>query len=417
MMQAFFTLIFLLPLTVRAVDLPNPLTLGNTLQLAKNQNLDERQQQINIELNGVILDEYQDVYKPKIDLDMQLARRAYDNTGVDNSHAFIKINQVLFDQNTSINQSIAESDIQSTRFKLQQIKDNKTVELMRGFFDVVLADMRYETILEKLAISAIQEGRVRDDFDTQDASEVELLEKQAQTQLDIGERIEAEAEQIVTRAKLAQLLNIAYEDRPDDLTKPKLDHFLKKELGEFEVWQKKVLAQNPILQDMKRTLLNLKQQSSKESNNSEIIVSSNIRLGEQAYQRDKNGKWRVGLNLVMPIGQSYKQKRKISELYLKIKQQQLSIKQFSQSLNQEALSLWLRLRALSQKYKATIIELDYRDLYLERSRANYEMEIKSDIGNAMVNLTDTEWKLAKSEFNYIITLTKLKQLAGEDYEL
>jgi hypothetical protein len=35
-------------------------------------------------------------------------------------------------------------------------------------------------------------------------------------------RIEAEAAQITTRAKLAQLLNITYENRPDDLVKPDL---------------------------------------------------------------------------------------------------------------------------------------------------------------------------------------------------
>ena len=45
------------------------------------------------------------------------------------------------------------------------------------------------------------------------------------------------------------------------------------------------------------------------------------------------------------------------------------------------------------------------------------MQIKSDIGNAMIEFTDTEWKLAKNEFDYAITLTKLKQLAGEHHEL
>jgi hypothetical protein len=45
------------------------------------------------------------------------------------------------------------------------------------------------------------------------------------------------------------------------------------------------------------------------------------------------------------------------------------------------------------------------------------MEIKSDIGNAMGNLTDTEWKLTKNEFDFVIVYTQLQQLAGEDYAL
>lgn len=417
MKRTLASILICLSFTAQAIDLPNPLTLGDALNLTKDQNLDEQQQQINISLDKIKLDGYQDTYKPKVDLDLQLARRADENSGTNNSHAFIKINQVLFDQNTGIEQNTARNNLESTQFKLKQLKKDKTTQVMRAFFDVILSDMRYETILERLAISAIREGRVRDDFDIEDASEVELLEKQTQTQLDVGKRIEAESMQITTRAKLAQLLNIDYENRPDDLVRPNLKHFFKKELGDFEIWQKKILDSNPDLGELKRELVNLKQQINRERDNKEIVISSNARLGEQAYQRDKNGKWRVGLNFVMPIGQSYNQKRKIAELLLKIKQKKLSIDQLNQSLNQQALSLWLELKKLKQLQKALVVELDYRDLYLERARANYEMEVKSDIGYAMTNLTDSEWKLAKNEFNYVVTLTQLRQLAGENHEL
>jgi hypothetical protein len=79
--------------------------------------------------------------------------------------------------------------------------------------------------------------------------------------------------------------------------------------------------------------------------------------------------------------------------------------------------LWLKLKTLKQRHQALTTELDYRDLYLELARANYEMEIKSDIGSAMSNLTDTEWKLTKNEFDFVIVFIQLQQLAGEDYEL
>jgi hypothetical protein len=45
---------------------------------------------------------------------------------------------------------------------------------MQAFFNVILADMRHETVLERLAISAIRANRIQDNFDVQDASEVEL---------------------------------------------------------------------------------------------------------------------------------------------------------------------------------------------------------------------------------------------------
>jgi len=133
--------------------------------------------------------------------------------------------------------------------------------------------------------------------------------------------------------------------------------------------------------------------------------------------REKNGQWRAGIQLSMPFGTDAKQDSEISQLMIQSKKKQLEIEKIQQDLLGEALDHHLNLSALRQIHKALIVELDYRDLYLEKARANYEMEIKSDIGKAMVNYTDTERKLAENEFNYIITLKKLHHLIGEDYEI
>ncbi|CAC9970551.1 hypothetical protein [uncultured Gammaproteobacteria bacterium] len=407
-----------LSFSTQALELPNPLTLRHTLALATKQNLEQKQLHINIELDKIELKSYQDSYKTTVDLDLQLARRDNEKLGsTDYSHAFIKINKVLYDQNVEINQNAAKSTVKNTEFALQQLKIDKTTQVMQAFFNIILADMRHETVLERLAISAIRANRIQDNFDVEDASEVELLEKRTLTQLDVVKRIEAEAAQITTRAKLAQLLNIAYENRPDDLVKPDLTYFFKKELAGFEIWQEKIQLSNLELGELRRVLANLKQQRNLEKNNKEIVISSNIKLGEQSYDSSKNGNWRAGISFVMPFGQSQSQKNKTSKLLTKIKQQQLRIEQRTQALNQQALSLWLKLKTLKQRHQALTTELDYRDLYLELARANYEMEIKSDIGSAMSNLTDTEWKLTKNEFDFVIVFIQLQQLAGEDYEL
>ncbi|CAB5503713.1 hypothetical protein [uncultured Gammaproteobacteria bacterium] len=407
-----------LSFSTQALELPNPLTLRHTLALATKQNLEQKQLHINIELDKIELKSYQDSYKTTVDLDLQLARRDNEKLGgTDYSHAFIKINKVLYDQNVEINQNAAKSTVKNTEFALQQLKIDKTTQVMQAFFNIILADMRHETVLERLAISAIRANRIQDNFNVEDASEVELLEKRTLTQLDVVKRIEAEAAQITTRAKLAQLLNIAYENRPDNLVKPDLTYFFKKELAGFEIWQKKIQLSNLELGELRRVLANLKQQRNLEKNNKEIVISSNIKLGEQSYDSSKNGNWRAGISFIMPFGQSQSQKNKTSKLLTKIKQQQLRIEQRTQALNQQALSLWLKLKTLKQRHQALTTELDYRDLYLELARANYEMEIKSDIGSAMSNLTDTEWKLTKNEFDFVIVFIQLQQLAGEDYEL
>jgi hypothetical protein len=72
------------------------------------EGLFQQQLSINIALDKIELESYQDGYKTTADLDLQLARRDNEKLGhTDYSHAFIKINKVLYDQNVEINQNAA----------------------------------------------------------------------------------------------------------------------------------------------------------------------------------------------------------------------------------------------------------------------------------------------------------------------
>ena len=109
---------------------------------------------------------------------------------------------------------------------------------MRAYFDIVLSDLSYETAVDELAMFAVYEGRVKDHYDIQSASEVTSLEKQTYTHIRQIQRIKAESKQIQTRAKLAQLLNISYEDRPDDVVMPNYKSLFKKSWPSFLIIKK-----------------------------------------------------------------------------------------------------------------------------------------------------------------------------------
>ena len=50
---------------------------------------------------------------------------------------------------------------------------------------------------------------------------------------------------------------------------------------------------------------------------------------------------------------------------------------------------------------------DYRDLYLDRSRALYEMEAQVTLGDAMTKMTEAQWRAAKVEFDLAIAWARL----------
>jgi len=399
-----------------AQPLPNPLTLEHVLKLANENNFAEKQQLLDIDSKKQQLTDWKNQYDTTARVDLQLAKRSDFNRAINNSHAFIYLEKTLYDQSIEIGKSAQISSIDDASLSLQQLQQNKSIQLARSFFDIVLADLSYETALQRLALSAIREGRIRDDYEIQSASEVALLEKQVDTQISQIQRIKAESKQIQTRAKLAQLLNIRYEDRPDEVVKPNYSAVFKKDLAEFSFYQEK-LKNNLKLKQLEQSLQAIKREISQQKSNLGIVINSSARLGEQGYLREKNGQWRAGLQLSMPFGTDANKDSKISQLLIQSKKKQLDIDTLQQQLLGQALEYYLELGALRQIHKALVIELDYRDLHLEKARANYEMEIKSDIGDAMTNYTDSERKLAENEFNYMITLKKLHHLIGEDYEI
>ena len=55
---------------------------------------------------------------------------------------------------------------------------------------------------------------------------------------------------------------------------------------------------------------------------------------------------------------------------------------------------------------------DYRELYLDRSRALYEMEVKADLGDAMTEISALRLDVAQAEFDWMMTQARLAALAG-----
>lgn len=411
--KTFIFAIFAIASHTIIAEIPNPLSLEQALKIGKNQSLAVQQQRLTVRANLLDLENAKSNFDIQYKLDLQLAQRDNYADNTDNSHAFIHLEKTLFKQNSTLNIDTAQQTINRANQTLAYLQKEKDIEIMRRFFAVILADMQLETLLEKLAISAIRANNVQDDFDIHKASEVTLLEKQAITQLDVSKRIKAEAQQILKRAKLADILAIEYENRPDDLVKPKLKDYFSKPIATFDILRKNAFKNNTSLQIMRQNLSSIKHQISSHKKDYGIVIKANARIGEQAYLRDKNGKLRFGINLTMPLGTDNNQQKTIAKLSIQAQQIQLDIQQFKQNLSSQILTLWMTLNELKQTQKALITELDYRDLYLERARAYYEMELESDIGNALTQFTHTEYKLAKNQFDFVILFEELTLLTGE----
>ncbi len=56
--------------------------------------------------------------------------------------------------------------------------------------------------------------------------------------------------------------------------------------------------------------------------------------------------------------------------------------------------------------------IDYRELYLDRSRTLYEMEVSSDLGDAMVVSSQARLRQAEIEYRLLLNWARLNALRG-----
>ena len=76
------------------------------------------------------------------------------------------------------------------------------------------------------------------------------------------------------------------------------------------------------------------------------------------------------------------------------------------------LDIWLELDTLRLRIEEVNALGDYRELYLDRSRALYELEVRTDLGDAMVQTSAVRLQRAEVVFDWLLAQARLAALAG-----
>ena len=82
-------------------------------------------------------------------------------------------------------------------------------------------------------------------------------------------------------------------------------------------------------------------------------------------------------------------------------------------LRQTVLDLVQEAETRKVERAAAQVKIGYRDLYLDRSRALYELEVRTDLGDAMTQMTTAQWEAAQAEFRLALTWAKIDALTGQ----
>ena len=381
---------------------PNLSTADYTLQSARNLKREaETQNNLNAFLEGRL-----SYIEPS---------SLHENQSHDDHRAGIVVSKTLYDFGRSeASLDSADHGIKTQELNRSRVIVERRLEIMTRFFDVILADMNFYRYNEEMATEFIKLDRLRDRLKLGQKSDIDIMKQDVEYNRVRYLRIKSQNEQRITRAKLAVAMGRPGE-LADTVSKPVLDK-IRIKLPEVEQLQELALKNNSLLKVLYSKLLAARSNVNFARNSDSPTLS--LEAGSYAYSRElkSHDELQVGLTLRVPLFGGAKSDVATAKALNKVHLIEADIALVKTKVASSILNQWLEFDSLKGKLLQMKASTDYREIYLDRSRALYEMEVKTDLGDSMVRVSEAEREYLKTQYEMMLAITKLELDIGQELE-
>ena len=291
----------------------------------------------------------------------------------------------------------ARADVESERWRLADARHAQHVGVLRGYFDVLLADLVYARENEAMAIAFIAADRARERNALGQVSDIEALKLESAYQRVRHGRFAAAARQRASRARLATLMN-----RPGELSSrlvsPPLTVF-GRTIPDHAALEAEVVRGNPSIKAARAR------------------ADAAMRRVEEARAGDRplpSGESEAGAG-ARPAGNGWRD-AEVAQREADLTAARAALRSVELEVRQALLESWLALGTLAAERDSTEAFAVYRDYHLDRSRALYEHEARADLGDAMVQISESTLRSARVGFELALAWARIHGLAGRDPE-
>jgi len=409
-------------LVLRADPLPEPLTLEAALNSARNPahyeliEIEQRLQALNAELgieqgnNDFRLDLIGRVRE--VGLNDTAEKLDLDDDGGDSAASLI-LSKPIYDFGL---QDSLESRMglqqQALDLQKQLLIERRRLAIMEKYFAVLNTDNQFLSENEALAIGFIRYDNAVQDHELGLLPEIDVLRLQSEYEVTRQKRHLAEQRQRLTRNILAEAMGYPGQ-LSSDLEIPAVDtersipddiETLVTRAAQFSLEARVAMANTRAAQ----AAIQIAESADRPSLDLELEVST--------YERETRTRddWRAGLYIEIPIYAS-SSPAKVNLAMAKYRQALANQQQLQSLLRLEVLRLWQQLKQLQLENQGRVIEQDYRDRYLDRSRAEYELEFKTDLGDSMVLYSRSNSERLQVLYAFELAYQRLSALVGADY--
>ena len=401
--------------TLAQEKLPEPLTLQAALQTAENPDhfeialLDHKIS----EIDALIAVENAD-FGISVDLKGRLRRVGpsdagdADETGDSAASLFVSKPLYYFGQSDYRLETLALEQ-QALVLEKQQLIERRQQAIMKNYFAVLNADNNYISENEDLAIGFIRFDRARENLELGLASDIDVLRLQSEYEAIRQRRYQAENEQRLTRMILAESMGYP-QQLPTALEAPEIN--LEKPVSDdFEALVDSALKSSTkarLLESRRRVAHSVIQQASSVDG-----PKLDFELEFSSYERESSTRddWRATVYLDLPLYSGSKSSQ-LTLAQVRYQQNLAELAQLRSHLRLEILQLWQAVQQNRLIAQGSEIKQNYRDLYLDRSRAEYELEYRTDLGDAMVQFSRARTERLKALYAFELAYHRLQSLVG-----
>jgi len=404
--------------TALAADpLPQPLTLEQALAFSQADNHPQTEAQL---AAREAADAEREAAGAETGLDVRLlADGRYvepstnDRGGSTNdSRVQLVISKPLYDfGQTQARVAAADALVDSAALTLESVYRQRRLAIMRAFFEVLLADLDYAAANESMAIEYVRLDRLRDRNSLGQASDVELAQQQVRYEKGRTARYQAESRQRLTRGTLAEALN-----RPGELSAELVPPVLKgldREIPTLDELVKLALDDNPALAGLRARAESDRNRIQAARAAGRPVLTGELEAADYAREFATRDRYRASLLLDVPLYTGGRDDARQAKALAGLHATEASIAQKESELREFLRNAVERLTLLKVEREGASAEQRFRDIDLDRARAEYEHEFAADLGNAMADYSAAKLRRTRADYQTALTWAEIAAVTGK----
>lgn len=305
----------------------------------------------------------------------------------------------------------ADQEVAARQAELINVDSLRRIDIMARYFDVLVADQQYVADNEFMTVAFLDWDKARERFQLGIGNRHDLLRLEAFYQ-DWRERRNASAQRM--RSAREKLANAMYRPGklPTQLAPPVLEDNARA-VPDYESLLAWVMEKNPRVQALQAQL------TAADARLAAVRADRNPTLDAEVigggYSRESSTRDDVSVGLVfnIPLYQGGRVDARLArELALK-ERRAAELEKLKLDLAESVLATlqeieWLRSNARAAADK----QVEYRDWALERARAEYELELKTNLGSSMAETQAAALRRKQVEYRLALALARLEALSG-----